>query len=141
MLDVQNLINSLFPNQLLTHHLSELNNHLLENNNNGIYISIEKENKCRLFCFLTMDQLAILYQYCPLTKRTLYESIPSAKRVKTFIDFEYYTDNNVDIQNHYIGAMCCLKILYCLLNSYDNNMKVLENLTENILKQFLVLEA
>ena len=140
---VQNLIKRLFPNEILTHHLSDLNNHsLVQNyNKNNICISIERENKCRQYCSLTMEQLIILYQNCPLIERTLYESIPPTKLVKAFIDFEYSMDNNLDIQNHYVGPICCLKILYHLLNSLDDNNNVMQNHTENILKQFLVLEA
>jgi hypothetical protein len=39
--------------------------------------------------------------------------------------------------------MFCLKILYYLLNFLDNGINIItiETFTENILKQFLVLEA
>jgi hypothetical protein len=140
---VQNLIKRLFPNEIVTHHISDLNNHLLEQNNNKtrICISIEKENKCRQFCSLTMEQLTTLFQYCPLTQRALYESIPPTRVVKAYIDFEYCLDNNTDIKDHYLGLRCCQKILYYLLNCPDDSINTMEAYTENILKQFLVLEG
>ncbi|CAF1223257.1 unnamed protein product [Adineta steineri] len=49
--------------------------------------------------------------------------------------------NNLDIQNHHIGPMCFLKILYYFLNIRDDTINTVENYTENVLKQFLVLEA
>ncbi|CAF4402525.1 unnamed protein product, partial [Rotaria magnacalcarata] len=48
---------------------------------------------------------------------------------------------NLKIQNHYIGPMCCLKVLYYFLNAPDDTVNTVERYTENILKQFLVLEA
>ena len=142
---VQSWIKRLFPNEIITHHLIDLNNQLLQQNNNKkrIHLSIEKENKSRQYCSLAIEQLVILYEYCPITQRTLYESIPPTNYVKTYIDFEYYIDNNLDIENHHIAPLCCLKILYYLLNaSYDSNtIRTIEPYTESILKQFLVLEA
>jgi hypothetical protein len=145
MNSVQNLIKRLFPNEILTHHILDLNNQLFEQNDNKerIHISIEKENKSRQYCSLTIEQLKTLYQHCPVLQRTLYESIPPTKFVKTYIDFEYYINNNLDIQNHHIAPICCLKIFYYLLNvsDYSNTNNTIEISTENILKQFLVLEA
>jgi len=141
---IENLIKSLFPNEIITHHLIDLNDQLLEQNNNkkNIHISIEKENKSRQYCSLTVEQLLTLYQYCPITERTLYELIAPTKPVKTFIDFEYYINNNLDIENHHIAPIFCLKILYYLLNVLDDfQTNTIETYTENILKQFLVLEA
>jgi hypothetical protein len=114
----------------------------LEQNNNKkrIYISIEKENKSRQYYSLTIEQLVILYQYCRVTQRTFYESIPSTKSVKTYIDFEYYNDYNPDTQNRHIAPICRLKILYYLLNVPDNAINTIESYTGNVLKQYLVLE-
>ena len=137
------LFNRLFPTEILTHHLSDLNNYLLgtKNKYGGICLSIEKKNKSRQYCCLTIDQITKLYDHCPVLERTLYESISSDKLVKAFIDFEYYRDNNSDIKDHTIGPNCCLKILYYLLNNDENNIDIIKNLSENILEQFLVLEA
>lgn len=145
MWNIQSLFKRLFPNEKLTHHLSDLNNHLSEtgNKNNGICLSMEKNNKSRLYCCLAMDQLVELFLCCPLPERTLYESIPPNKPVKAYIDFEYYRDNNIDIKDHYTGPMCSLKILYYLLNNHETNTNITEseNLSKNVLNQFLVLEA
>ena len=139
---VLSLFNRLFPTEILTHRLSDLNNYFeTSNKNSGICLSIEKKNKKRQYCCLTIDQITKLYNYCPVSERTLYESISPNKLVKAFIDFEYYGDNNSDIKDHSIGPMCCLKILYYIFNNHENNINITENLSENILKQFLVLEA
>jgi len=141
---IENLMKSLFPKEIITHHLIDLNDQLLEQNNNkkNIHISIEKEKKSRQYCSLTVEQLLTLYQYCPIIERTLYELIPPTKPVKTFIDFEYYINNNLDIENHHISPISCLKILYYLLNVLDDfQTNTIETYTESILKQFLVLEA
>ena len=140
---VLSLFNHLFPTEILTHHLSDLNNYLLgtDNKNGGICLSIEKKRKNRQYCCLTIDQITKLYDYCPVSERTLYESISPSKLVKAFIDFEYYGDNNSDMKDHCIGPNCCLKILYYLLNNHENNINIINNLSDNILKQFLVLEA
>lgn len=137
------LFHRLFPTEILTHRLTDLNDYLLQTNNNhsGIWLSIEKKNKSRQYCCLTIDQISKLYDNCPVLERTLYESISPDKRVKVFVDFEYYTNNNSDIKDHSIGPMCCLKILYYLLNNQENNINIINNHSENILKQFLVLEA
>jgi hypothetical protein len=140
MLFVQNLIKRLFPHEIITHHISDLNDQLLDKRD-GIYISIEKENKSRQYCCLTIEQLITLFEYCPVTDRTLYESIPPNKFVKTYIDFEYLLDKNLDIQDHYIGVVSCLKTLYYFLNVPDDGTYTTESYTQNVLKQFLVLEA
>jgi len=144
----RNLIKRLFPNEIITHHISDLNKQLMEqvNDKSRICISIEKENKTREYCSLTMEQLSILYQCCPIAKRSLYESIPPTKSVKIYIDYEYYMDNNLHIQNNCIGLKCCLKVLYNLLNFQDNSIYTMESYIEqihldHILKQFLVLDA
>ncbi|CAF4807066.1 unnamed protein product [Rotaria sp. Silwood1] len=123
--------------------MSDLNNQLLEQNGekNDIHLSIEKENKSRQFCCLTIEELITLFEYCPVIHRTLYESISPNKTVKAYVDFEYLVDKNLDIQNHYIAPISCLKILYYFLNGPDDTITSVETYTENILKQFLVLEA
>ncbi|CAF3951200.1 unnamed protein product [Rotaria sp. Silwood1] len=140
---VKNLIEHLFPHKIITHRMSDLNNQLLEQNGekNDIHLSIEKENKSRQFCCLTIEELITLFEYCPVIHRTLYESISPNKTVKAYVDFEYLVDKNLDIQNHYIAPISCLKILYYFLNGPDDTITSVETYTENILKQFLVLEA
>ena len=107
---------------------------------NDVFLSIEKENKSRQFCSLTIEELLTLFECCPVTERTLYESISLNKTVKTYIDFEYLIDKNLNIQNRYIGPMCCLKVLYYFLDAPDDTINTIESYTENILKQFLVLD-
>ena len=139
---VQNLIRHLFPHKTITHHISDLNQ-LLEQNNekNDICISIENENKSRQFCCLTIQQSIRLFDSCPVPNRTLYECISSNKLVKAYIDFEYLIDKNRNIQNHYLGPVSCLRILYYFLNSTDNTINTIQRYAENILMQFLVLDA
>ena len=139
---VQNLIRHLFPHKTITHHISDLNQ-LLEqyNEKTDICISIENENKSRQFCCLTIEQLLRLFDSCPVPNRTLYECISSNKLVKAYIDFEYLIDKNRHIQNHYLGPISCLRILYYFLNPTDNTIKTIQRHTENLLMQFLVLDA
>ena len=113
MISVQNWIKILFPNESITYRLSVLQNRITQQTEDKtrIYISIEKENKSRQFCFLTFEQLHTLHQYCPVHERSLYESILPNTPVKTYIDFEYCLNNNFDIQDHYIGLRCCLRVL------------------------------
>jgi hypothetical protein len=117
MLSIQNWIKFLFPNEILAYHLSDLNNETRDekDGNKRIFFSIEKNINCRQFCFLTADQLDIL--------------------------FEYYTNHNSDLENEKIGIECCLKVLYYLLNPEENSINISGLNNENILKQFLVLEA
>ncbi|CAF3244150.1 unnamed protein product [Rotaria sp. Silwood2] len=140
---IQNLIKNLFPNKIITHHINDSTNEPSDQNTmtNDIYISIEKENKSRQFCRLTIEQLIILYEHCPVSDRTLYEFISLSKPVKTYIDYEYYIDKNLDIENHYIGPISSLKILYYFLNIPNNTIDTIETYTQKILKQFLVLQA
>jgi hypothetical protein len=142
-MSIQKSIKLLFPDELITHHLNDLNNYLIQQNDNKnrVFLSIEKDNKLRLFCSLSIEQLNILYKYCPITQRTLYESIPPASLVKAYVDFEYYVNNNDDLEDHNIAPRCCLKILYHVLHLVNHQMYLIENNDENILKQFLVLQA
>ncbi|CAM4824241.1 unnamed protein product [Rotaria magnacalcarata] len=61
--------------------------------------------------------------------------------VKTYIDFEYYIENNHDINNHFIGTNCLLKILHLSLNFSYHQFCQSQNTIDIALKQFLVLEA
>ena len=106
-----------------------------------ICISIENQNKTRQFCCLTIDELTTLLGSCPVTNRALYECISSNRFVKTYVDFEYLIAQNLDIQDHCIGPTSCLKILYYFPNVPDDTINTIENYNENILKQFLVLDA
>ncbi|CAF3441962.1 unnamed protein product [Rotaria socialis] len=140
---VHNLIKRLFPYRIISHHISDLDIQSLQLNTdkNDIVISIEKENTSRHFCCLTIEELTTLFEYCPIIHRTLYESISLDKPIKTYIDFEYFIDKNLYIEDHYKGPMSCLKILYYFLNVPNDTINTSESYTKNILKQFLVLEA
>lgn len=140
---IEKLLKRLFPNKLITHRLSELNNNLSKQDVENIYICIsaEKENGSRIFCYVTFDELIILYQCCPLTERFLYELINETKQVKSYIDFEYYINNNNDITNPYIGPNTCLKILYSLFKEQNDTNNETDNFIHLALKQFLVLDA
>lgn len=145
MNSLQTWIKSLFPYKQITYRLCDLNLDITEcqdESKNTIIISIEKNNKSRQFCFISLKQLNQLFIYCPISERALYESIPSNKQVKAYIDFEYYTDVNRDIQDHYIGIRSSVRLLYSLLNYSNNNIHVTENNNDELfLKQFLILEA
>lgn len=140
----QSWIKVLFPNELVTCRLSDLYSFKERSNENekGIYISVEKNNKSREFCFLTLDQLNILFDYCPVNERTLYESIPGNIHLKLYLDYEYYIANNLEIQDHDIGLRSCLRIFDFLLNSQHDNQTEIENKNnEKFLNYFLVLDA
>ncbi len=139
---IEKLIKRLFSHKVVTSRLSDLINQLLNQNlNNHICISIAKDNDSRLFTYVTIDELIILYQHSSVVQRSLYELITPGTQVKTYIDFEYYINNNLDIQDSRIGASCFLKILYYFLNFQDNNIYEKNNYINLILQQFLVLEA
>ncbi|CAF1274921.1 unnamed protein product [Rotaria sordida] len=140
---IQNLIKKLFPHNIITHHINDLTNEPSDQNNitNDICISIEKENKSRQFCRLTIEQLTTLFEHCPVSDRTLYEVISLSKPVKAYIDYEYFIDKNLDIENHYIGPISSLKILYYFLNIPNDAIDTIEIYTQKILKQFLILQA
>ncbi|CAF4753492.1 unnamed protein product [Rotaria sp. Silwood1] len=112
---VQNLIKNLFPHNTISYRINDLTNEPSDRNNitNDICISIEKENKSREFCRLTIEQLITLFEHCPVSDR----------------------------KNHYIGPISCLKILYYFLNIPNDTIDTIEIYTQKILKQFLVLQA
>ena len=60
---------------------------------------------------------------------------------KTYFDFEYYIDNNVDIKDQYIGATCFLKILHYILNCFGGINFENSNSIHAALQRFFVLEA
>ncbi|CAF1443256.1 unnamed protein product [Adineta steineri] len=131
----------LFPNKIITYRILDLI-HLSSNENiknSDICVSIEINTNSRRFCYLTINELITLYQNSPVLERSLYELISPNSKVKAYIDFEYYIDNNPDIQNSQIGISCCLKMLHLFLNSEQNIEP--NKYTNLILKQFLVLES
>jgi len=140
---VKRIIQQIFPNKIISHHICELMEQLAKLNveTDLIFISIEKESKSREFSYFTMKELITLYKYCPKHERTLYELILPTNQVKAYIDFEYYIYSNLDIQDQYIGPTSCLKLLHYLLNGVDNLQSQGTNDTDMALQQFLVLEA
>ncbi|CAF1335680.1 unnamed protein product, partial [Rotaria sordida] len=52
-----------------------------------------------------MDELIMLYRNIPVNQRYLYELILPTNKIKAYIDFEYYINNNPEIQNHSIGPI------------------------------------
>jgi hypothetical protein len=140
---IQKLIKQHFPNKIITHRLSDLIYHVSNQNldNSYIYLSIEKDNNSREFCYLMIDELVTLYQECPMLERSLYEIIISTNEVKVYIDFEYYTITNLDIKSSHIGPNCILKIFYHLLNFHRNTDLNTTNYIELAIQQFLVLES
>ncbi|CAF4129573.1 unnamed protein product [Rotaria magnacalcarata] len=88
-----------------------------------------------------MKELIILYKNTTGIDRNLYEIIIATNPVKAYIDFEYYVDNNLEMQNHYIGSNCCLKIFHYLLNFTHHTHYQSENHIDLALEEFLVLEA
>jgi hypothetical protein len=143
MVLVEKLIKHLFPNKIITYRLSELKDRLSlhDSTMKYIYISIEKDNNSRQFCYVTIDELKALYDHSTTNERSIYELITSENQVKAYIDFEYYVNNNLDIENSHTGVNCILKILYYLLNSEKDNIDETDNQINTILKEFLILEA
>lgn len=137
------IIQHFYPNKILTRRVSDLITQISQISNNESYISIaiEKIDGSRQFCYLTLDEFISIYHQCPLNERSIYELIFPTNTVKTYIDFEYYIDQNLDIQDHHIGMICCLKIFYYILNFSNNIPSENWNFIHTILNQFLVLEA
>jgi len=140
---MERLIKRLFSNKIVTHRISDLINQLSDQNiqDNNICIGIEKDNGARQFCYLSIDELTIFYQHSTVLERFLYELIPPENQVKVYIDFEYYIDNNLDIENSHIGPNSCLKILHCLLTCQTNSIFTTSKQIDLTLQEFLVLEA
>jgi len=137
------LINRFFPNKIITYRISDLIDQTSNQNikNNDICISIETDSNSRRFCYLTIDELIILYKHSPVLERSLYELISPTCQVKAYIDFEYHVNSNLNIQNSQIGSNCCLKILHLMLNPPDYIISEENKYIDLVLKQFLVLEA
>ena len=140
---VKQIIQNIFSNKIVSYKITHFINHLSELNTktNHIFISIEKENKNRMFYYFTIEELMILYKHCPPVERTLYELIFPTNIIKTYVDFEYYVDNNIDIKDKYIGATCFLKILHCALDYFDGMKFENSNFINRALQRFLVLET
>ncbi|CAF2123702.1 unnamed protein product [Rotaria magnacalcarata] len=137
------LIRHLFPCKIITHRINGLINQLPNNalRTNEIFVSIEKYSKTRQYFSCTLEALTKLYNECPPSHRNLYEVILPTNEVKTYIDFEYYIENNHDINNHFIGTNCLLKILLLSLNFSYRQFCQSQNDIDMALKQFIVLEA
>ncbi|CAF1001704.1 unnamed protein product [Adineta ricciae] len=140
---ISQLFRQFFPNKTLVHRMSDLTVQLSKTNNDETHISlaIEKSNGTRQFCYFNLDELILLSQKSPLNERAFYEIIFPTDMTKAYIDFEYYTESNLDIQDHHIGIVCCLKIFYSILNFSDYASSQSVSLLDTILNQFLVLEA
>ncbi|CAF3228734.1 unnamed protein product [Rotaria socialis] len=136
-------INRLFPSKILNYQIFHLFDNLPKNinTNDYIFIAIEKNERRREFCYFTMEELIIVYKNSTTIDRNLYEIIVATNPVKAYIDFEYYIDNNLDIQNHYIGSNCCLKLFHYLLNFTHHTHYQNENHIDLALEEFLVLQA
>jgi hypothetical protein len=144
MPNIEILIKRLYLNKIIIHRISDLNNHISQQNNENFHIniSLEKDNHSRDFCYLTLNEITIVYQQSIAYERCLYELILSTSRVKDYIDFEFYTSHNIDIQNSHIGPKCCLKSLYYYyLNSEHSNHINTTNSFNMVLSQFLVLDS
>lgn len=140
---VENLFQTLYHGKVLTYRVSDLLISLSNDKSKDKYIciSIETDTNTRRFCYLTLDELFNVYQLCPISERCFYELVCSESHVKPYIDFEYYTDYNLDIVHSRIGPITCLKILHLL---FDFNMKYNYNQNDDIdflLEKFLILEA
>ena len=140
---MERLIKRLFSNKVITHRISDLIYQSSDPNiqNTNICISIEKDTGAREFCYLSVDELTTLYQHSAVLERFLYELIPPANQVKIYIDFEYYMDNNLDIQHSHTGPSSCLKILHYLLTFQTDSISKTNNQIDLALQEFLVPEA
>ncbi|CAF4790373.1 unnamed protein product [Rotaria magnacalcarata] len=143
MTTIIEIIKNLFPSKLISHHICDLVNQLPEQiiKSNYIFLSIENDNKTRQFFYSSIEELIALYNQSSRNERSLYEIIFLTNIVKTYVDFEYYIDNNLDINDHCIGANCFLKILHYTLNGFDHKEDLNENYIDIALQQLLVLEA
>jgi hypothetical protein len=143
MVFIDKLIKSLFPNKNVSHRLCDLIYHSSDQNmpNSHIVIGIEKDNGSREFCYMTLDELILVYKKSVVLERCLYELILPTNQVKAYIDFEYYIDNNTDIQCSYIGPGCCLKILRYLFNNNGKTIVKTDKYNTMALEQFIVLES
>ena len=140
---ISQIVQEFFPNKKLVHRICDLTAQLSETNNDTISISvaIEKSNGTRQFCFFSLDELLSLCHKTPLNERAFYEIIFPTNITKAYIDFEYRIENNLDIQDHHVGIMCCLKLLYSVLNFSDHLSSQNVISIDTVLKQFIVLEA
>ena len=89
---------------------------------------------------MNYSDLELLYDQVPQCERSLYEIIPENQRVKAYIDFEYPIDNNRSVdQTKAIDS--CLKVLYTILNRQSQYHLCTDVSMEQLLEQFLVLQA
>jgi len=79
MPNIEILIKRLYLNKIIIHRISDLNNHISQQNNENFHIniSLEKDNHSRDFCYLTLNEITIVYQQSIAYERCLYELILS----------------------------------------------------------------
>ena len=85
-----NLIPSIFPSKRTYFRLRSLLETMDGNDSeDDVIISHEINEHKREFFNLTIDELRVLYELIPITKRSFYECIVGNKPIKLYIDFEY----------------------------------------------------
>ena len=137
-------IKTLFPQKLITHHLADLNRIESEFtvDNLSLTISFENNTRSRQFCHIIFEDLCMIFQRTRALERYLYEVISPFKPVKIYVDYEYLVMHNLDIQDHFIGPRCLLKVLYWLLSDRVRSEYYSEKEhMDLILNEYLVLTA
>ena len=141
MSSVRKLIEVILPSKKIFYRLQELLNSISTNENKkSILISIEKSNRSREYCELTLDQLELIYVLYPKINQSFYECICGNNPIKAYIDFEYMIENNssIDLDR---AIRSCLKILFFYTNNSSKSSINTEIPLSLVLNQFLVLNA
>ena len=136
-------ITQLFPNKIIYHRLNDLLLHRcqIDDENEWICLSIEINEHCRKFCYISIDELFHLFQRSSHLERSLYEVIKSTKKIKPYIDFEYTREINPDLYDPLVGLRCALKILYHLFHRDCIHWRSQQEFAEIILREYLILDA
>ena len=136
-------IKELFPAKRIFHRLVDINHEpsCEVNTDDNIWLSFETSIHCRKFCTFDFSELCYWFQQTSQLDRSLYEVIPPSKMVKLYIDFEYYSAPNHEIDNHTTGLKCILKVLQYLFN--PNNILYIcnEQFINAALEHWIVMTA
>lgn len=129
------------PEKRIFHRLQALLDSDLEyRRNDSIILAIEKQERKRDFCFITIHELELLFEKIPSQHRSFYECIPQTHSIKWYIDFEYLQDKNPDTDEH-LALRCILVLMEWFLNASTMSVENEKLLFDRILDHFLVLKA
>lgn len=135
------IISSILSNKTIFFRLNSLLlSHKKDPFDDNVIVSIEKEANKREFCFLTIDELKLLFEYVPSHERPLYECIPRGHAIKWYIDFEYSIDKNPTTDEH-----VALKTVLIIMEAGIDQTKLKNHdktsLLDYILRHILILNA